>query len=72
MENITTIQFLNGEKDKMVYDIPVNFVVSSTTEEEAERQLLTFLKLAMLDHESTYNIKGFNLVEFIAEESGDI
>ena len=52
----------------MKYDLLVNFEVESPREEEAERQLLAFLKLSLLDFGLTYDIKNAELVEFSPEE----
>ena len=64
---------MDGEKKMSnIYDIPVNFKVVAPTEEDAERNLLNYLKLAQLDFGLTYRIKDHELVEFIATESSDI
>jgi len=55
-----------------VYDLPVNFKVVAPTEEDAERNLMNFLKMASLDFGLTYRIKEYDLVEFIATESGNV
>jgi len=64
---------MDGEK-KMnnVYDLPVNFKVVAPTEEDAERNLMNFLKMASLDFGLTYRIKEYDLVEFIVSESGNV
>ena len=64
---------MDGEKkmDK-IYDIPVNFTAIAPTEEEAERNVMRFLTLASMDFFHTYKIKDWDLVEFIASESGNV
>ena len=64
---------MDGEKKMSnVYDLPVNFKVVAPTEEDAERNLMNFLKMASLDFGLTYRIKEYDLVEFIATESGNV
>ena len=55
-----------------VYDLPVNFKVVAPTEEDAERNLMNFLKMASLDFGLTYRIREYDLVEFIATESSNV
>ena len=64
---------MDGEKKMSnVYDLPVNFKVVALTEEDAERNLLQFLKLASLDFGLNYRIREYELVEFIVSESGNV
>jgi hypothetical protein len=64
---------MDGEKKMSnVYDLPVNFKVVAATEEDAERNLMNFLKMASLDFGLTYRIREYDLVEFIATESGNV
>ena len=55
-----------------IYDLPVNFKVVAPTEEDAERNLMNFLKMASLDFGLTYRIREYDLVEFIATESSNV
>jgi len=55
-----------------IYDLPVNFKVVAATEEDAERNLMNFLKMASLDFGLTYRIREYDLVEFIATESSNV
>ena len=64
---------MDGEKKMSnIYDLPVNFKVVAPTEEDAERNLMNFLKMASLDFGLTYRIREYDLVEFIATESSNI
>jgi hypothetical protein len=64
---------MDGEKKMSnVYDLPVNFKVVAATEEDAERNLMNFLKMASLDFGLTYRIREYDLVEFIATESSNV
>ena len=64
---------MDGEKKMSnVYDLPVNFKVVAPTEEDAERNLMNFLKMASLDFGLTYRIREYDLVEFIATESSNV
>ena len=49
---------MDGEKKMSnVYDLPVNFKVVAPTEEDGERSLMNFLKMARIDFGYTYHIR---------------
>jgi len=54
------------------YDIPVNFSIAAETEEQAVEQILAFLKMAKLDFGLTFDVRDYELVEFIAEEGSNV
>jgi hypothetical protein len=54
------------------YDFLVYFKVEGMTEEEAQQNLLTFLKMAKLDFGLTYGITDTDLVEFVTEKDSNI
>ena len=70
---------MDGEKIMMVsdkmsksYDFYINFKVDGMSEEEAEQNLIKFLRMAKLDFGLTYEISGYEFVEFLIDEGSDV
>jgi len=56
----------------MKHEFLIYFKVEGMTEEEAQQNLATFLRMAKLDFGLTYGITDSEFVDFINEDCGNI